>query len=254
MNKLGKIAQIIVILTCAGSLWFASQLGGAKKQLKADNTKLSEDLGAANAQLSQARTQLDQAAMLLQQAQSEIARVNAERQAAQVALGQKTQEADELKAKTAELEQQLQDTKGQLAVARDTLQKIQEVTQAADFQNLEAIREKLAAQSAENKLLSEQLMSMRSENQALKQKLNELTATPPGLRGKVALVQDNWGFMVLDIGQTHLVRPNTEFLVYRDSRLVGKAQIVSVDATTSIAEMVPEYRRGTPRKGDIVIH
>jgi multidrug efflux pump subunit AcrA (membrane-fusion protein) len=253
MEKLSKIAPVVVIVASAGSLFFAFRLGALKRELRSENARLAQDLEAGRAQLRQAQAQLEQNAMLLQQAHGEVARASADAQAARIALGEKEREADTLRAKASELQQQLEATRTELAAARETLQKIQELTQAADFQNLEQIRAKLVAQADENKLLSEQLTAMRVENQRLKQKLEEQIETPVGLRGRVAHVNESWSFLVLDIGLANRVRPNTEFLVYRDSKFIGKVQVVSVDTHTSIAQILPEYRRGTPRKGDLVV-
>ena len=61
-------------------------------------------------------------------------------------------------------------------------------------------------------------------------------------------------FVVLDIGRSQHVTSNAQFLVYRDSKMIGKVQVLSVGASTSVAEVLPEYQRGTPRVGDLVIH
>ena len=88
----------------------------------------------------------------------------------------------------------------------------------------------------------------------MKDKLDYLTTTPVGLRGHVTSVQEKWGFLVLDVGQAQRVQPNAEFLVYRDTKLIGKVQVVSVAANNCIAQIMPEYLRSTPSVGDIIIH
>ena len=88
----------------------------------------------------------------------------------------------------------------------------------------------------------------------LKEKLEFLTTTPIGLRGHVTVVQEKWGFLVLDVGHTQRVQPNAEFLVYRDTKLIGKVQIVSVAADNCIGQIMPEYQRSTPVVGDLIIH
>lgn len=254
MNKLVKIAPIVVILACGGSLFFAFKLNGVKTDLKAEVDSQKKDAEAAHAQLSQAHQQLQQDAASLQKAQNDVAAANANMLGAQAALADKTKEAQAAKTQVTELDQQLQETKTKLAGAEDTLQKIQEVTKSEDMQNIGQIREKLVALGEENKVLSTQLTSMRDENASLKQKLAEKTETPVGVRGKVAAVQPNWGFLVLDIGQNNRVRPDSYFIVYRDTKMIGKAQVVVVNANTSIAELLPEYSDGAVRPGDMVLH
>lgn len=102
-------------------------------------------------------------------------------------------------------------------------------------------------------MLGEQLGTMRQENIALKKQVEDLTTTPAGVRGRVSLVENNWGFVVLDIGDAQRVRRNSEFLIYRETKLVGKVQITSVAANTSVAQILPGYPGG-PRAGDMAVH
>ena len=138
-------------------------------------------------------------------------------------------------------------------VPKETIKVVQEIT-GGDIKDLGTLKEKLSAQADENKMLGEQLASMRQENTTLKQKLEELTVTPTGVRGKVSVVEGEWGFVVLDVGEAQRVRPKTEFLVYRDKKFVGKVQVTLVSANTSIAQIVPGYPGGGPRAGDLAVH
>ena len=125
---------------------------------------------------------------------------------------------------------------------------------AADLQNIDQIRNRLSALDDENRVLSDRLTATRAEKQKLQEEMDSLCESPIGLRGKVALVQDNWNFVVLDLGQQQKVRPNTQFLVYRGGKMIAKVQVTSVGPNTSVAEVLPDYERGTVRTGDSVIH
>ena len=254
MNKLGKIALIIVIVACLGSLFLTFTLGGKKKALEASNTELTQNLATAQARLTQAQAQLKKDTDLLAQAKGDLDKANTDLQSTKAALTQKTDEANGLQVKNGEMEQQLAVAKTELAAAKDTIKIVQEITGTTDVQDLGKLREKLTAQNDENKMLGEQLTNMRQENVTLKQKLDELTVTPTGVRGKVSVVECDWGFVVLDIGEAQRVRRNTDFLLYRDKKFVGKVQISSVAANTCIAQIVPGYPGGPPRVGDMAVH
>ena len=58
----------------------------------------------------------------------------------------------------------------------------------------------------------------------------------------------------MDVGHDKLVQPKSEFLVYRDSKFVGKVQVVSVAAENSIAQILPDYLQRPPQPGDLVVH
>ena len=169
-------------------------------------------------------------------------------------LAQKIQEAETCKLTVADKSRDLEQTKAELANLQDEMKKIQDIAGSDDFKNIGSIREKLAAQAEEGKILGQQLIAMRSENSALRAKVEELSVTPVNLRGKVAAVQDKWGFVVLDLGRSNRVQTNTNFLVYRDTKLISKVQVRDVGQTTSIAEVLPEFTKSTPRVGDLVVH
>jgi myosin heavy subunit len=254
MNKLGKIAPIIVIVACLGSLFFTWTLGGKKKKLEGENAQLSQDLNTTHMQLGQAQSQIKKDAELLAQAKSDLEKANTDIEATKTALGKKTEEADALQARNGEMEKQLEATKTELATAHETIKTVQEITGTEDVKDIAKLREKLTAQADENKMLGGQLVTMREENTVLKKQIEDLTTTPAGVRGRVSLVENNWGFVVLDIGDDQRVRRNSEFLVYRDSKLIGKLQIVSVSGNTSIGQILPGYPGGPPRTGDTAVH
>ena len=254
MNKLGKIASIIVIIACLGSLGLTFMLGGKKKALEAEKADLTQNLATTQTQLTKAQGQLKKDAEVLAQAKSDLDKSNTDLQSTKAALTQKTDEANSLQTKNTEMEVQLSAAKTELATANDTLKVVREMTGAEDVKDLGKLKEKLSAQADENKMLGEQLSSMRQENTTLKEKLDELTTTPTGVRGKVSVVENDWGFVVLDIGEAQRVRRNTDFLLYRDKKFVGKVQISSVAPNTCIAQIMPGYPGGPPRVGDVAVH
>lgn len=257
MNKLGKIAPIIVILACAGSLYLAYMLGGIKKTQAAKIAELDSSLNTTTASLNKTKTTLRQTEADLTKTKSDFDEATNTLQTTKTALDQKTQEADGLKTQLAAATQELGQTKTQLASSQDALKKIQDGLKRAglgDLSSIEKIRDKIVSLSDENKVLGQQLTVKQTENQQLKAKIEDLTTTPLGVRGHVSFVQGKWGFLVLDVGQEQKVRPNTEFLVYRDSKFVGKVQVVSVATHNSIAQILPQYLRQPPISGDLVVH
>ena len=257
MNKLGKIAPIIVILACLGSGFFGYELQVMKKTHLTKIADLTDSFNTTTAELGKTKSTLKKAESDLAQNKSDLAKASADLQATKVALDQKTTEADGLKTQMADKDKDLQQTKTDLASAQDTLKKITDGLMKAgitDIGNIDKLSDKVVSLGDENKILGQQLTTLHAENQQLKEKLDYLTTTPVGLRGHVTVVQEKWGFLVLDVGQTQRVQPNAEFLVYRDTQLIGKVQIVSVAANNCIGQIMPEYQRSTPVVGDLIIH
>ena len=257
MNKLGKIAPIIVIVACLGSLFFGYELQVMKKTHLGKIAELTDEYNTTSAKLTKTESTLKKTQGDLTQSKDDLAKTSADLQATKVALDQKTQEADGLKTQMADKDKDLQQSKTDLASAQDTLKKISDGLMKAgitDIGNIDKLSDKVVSLGDENKILGQQLTTLHAENQQLKEKLDYLTTTPVGLRGHVTVVQEKWGFLVLDVGQTQRVQPNAEFLVYRDTQLIGKVQIVSVAANNCIGQIMPEYQRSTPVVGDLIIH
>ncbi len=173
------------------------------------------------------------------------------------ALDEKTQEANSLTTQLADATNQLAQTKADLAEKSATIKNIQDGLAAVgitNINNIAELRDRIVSMGEENGVLGKQLTVLHAENEQLKAENEELKTTPVGLRGHVSLVQGKWGFIVMDIGQSQRVRPNAEFLVYRDSKFVGKVQVVSVAVNNSIAQILPDYLKRPPQPGDLVVH
>jgi septal ring factor EnvC (AmiA/AmiB activator) len=257
MNKLGKIAPIVVIVACLASLFFAFTLAGIKKDQAAKIADLDSTLNATKASLAKTETKLKQTETDLTKTKGDLEQASAILLTTKTALDQKTQEADGLKTQLTEKTQDLDKTKADLASAQDTLKKIKDGLESVgikDISSVDNLRDKITSLGEENKVLGTQLGAMQTEIQQLKDKIEFLTTTPVGLRGRVSLVQGKWGFIVMDIGYTQRVRPNAEFLVYRDSKFIGKVQVVSVAAQNCIAQILPDYLNHPPQPGDLVVH
>jgi predicted nuclease with TOPRIM domain len=123
-----------------------------------------------------------------------------------------------------------------------------------NINNIAELRDRIVSMGEENGVLGKQLMALHTENEQLKTRIEELSTTPVGLRGHVSVVQGKWGFIVMDLGHSQRVQPNSEFLVYRDSKFVGKVQVVSVAANNCIAQILPDYLKHPPQPGDLVVH
>jgi myosin heavy subunit len=257
MNKLGKIAPIIVIVACLASGFFGYELQVMKKTQHDKIGELTDSLNTTTADLGKTKSTLKQTQNDLTQTKSDLVKATNDLQATKAALDQKTQEADGLKTQVADKDKELQQVKTDYASAQDALKKIQEglaKVGLGDITSIDKLSDKITSMGDENKVLGQELMSLHAENQQLKEKLEFLTTTPVGLRGHVTNVQEKWGFLVLDVGQAQRVQPNAEFLVYRDTKLIGKVQVVSVAANSCIGQILPEYMHATPLAGDVIIH
>ncbi len=57
------------------------------------------------------------------------------------------------------------------------------------------------------------------------------------IRGKVLVVDSQWGFVIIDKGRNEELQPNVVFIVHRDQEPVGKIRVKKVEDNLSIAEI-----------------
>ncbi len=125
MNKLGKIAPIVVILACAGSLFLAFMVAKKKAQHIAQIASLNGTLTATKAELSKAKGTLKQAQTDLTKTKGDLDQANATLATTKAALDQKTQEASSLLTQLTDVTNQLAQTKADLAAAQATRKNIE---------------------------------------------------------------------------------------------------------------------------------
>jgi hypothetical protein len=77
-----------------------------------------------------------------------------------------------------------------------------------------------------------------------------------GIRGKVMAVNSGWGFAVLSVGDRQGAAANKVMIVARGGQAIGKVRITNVEATQSVADILPgSFVRGTyVQPGDDVIY
>lgn len=139
---------------------------------------------------------------------------------------------------------------------------------------LERQKQKVAQLSTDMDRLREQLEDTEEQLARAKQRINQLLARlpddmrqgmeleptgdvdpnriDPNLTGTILEVNEEWNFVILDLGSRH-VREDLELLVARGDRLIAKVVISKVLGKVSVAEILPEVRTATVQAGDRVI-
>ncbi len=77
---------------------------------------------------------------------------------------------------------------------------------------------------------------------------------PIELHGRVQAVDPKYQFVVLNIGEKQGLARNGKLLVNRDGHLVAKVRLTTVEANSSIANILPDWKLAEVREGDQVIH
>jgi hypothetical protein len=201
-----------------------TELAQTKTKLK----KTQSDLAQTQQDLADTRTSLDKA----------VARADAE-----------SRQVDQLNQKLADVSAQRDDAQNKLAAYSATGLSPDQV--AALNKQLKDAGKEIAAINGENALLNHQLVIAKNH-------LRELIGPdvdiklPPGLKGKILVVDPKWDFVVVDVGESDQAVPGAELLVSREGRLVAKVVLRTVEKNRSIANVVPGWKLGEPIEGDEV--
>jgi septal ring factor EnvC (AmiA/AmiB activator) len=241
-----RIALIVVIVACVASLALVWRVGAIKKRQKSQIVQLTDSLKETNSKLTSTKLELMTSKTERDQTREKLAATDAKLSAANVALDEKTKTIADMQAKVAESDKRTSDVTAKLTEVEGVLQKVKEALGVEGVFNVDQIRNLVTMQSEETRMLSEQFAKLRRDNAELK----VLATTPEGLKGRVAVVETKWGFVVLNLGDVDKVRRNAQFIIYHDSKLIAKVQVTAVGPRTSIAQILPEYRHNTPRVGD----
>jgi myosin heavy subunit len=114
-------------------------------------------------------------------------------------------------------------------------------------------RDEIAVLGEEKKILDRQVKKLQAKVDQYEQGLEAVVELPAGLKGNVLVVDPKWNFVVLDVGEDKGVLPKGQMLVSRNSKLVAKLKIVSVEQHRCIANIMPGWKIGEVMEGDQVI-
>lgn len=110
---------------------------------------------------------------------------------------------------------------------------------------LELAQIRIAKQALENKILGVSSDTIQLEKIVVK-------AGEQKLRGSILIVNDQFGFVIINLGKNTGVEPGTILNVIRDKQIVGKVEIENVYDDMSSAVVLPEGGAEPPRENDIV--
>lgn len=119
---------------------------------------------------------------------------------------------------------------------------------------LESIKKERAALMAENRVLDQNRKELQRQLTALIGDSEQPVLLPEGLKGKIVAVDPKYDFVVLNIGDDQGVRERGELMVNRKGRLIGKVRITSVQKDTSVASIMPAWKRAQLMEGDQVLY
>lgn len=194
--------------------------------------------------LKETQTTLASTQKTLEQTKGELASANASVDELTKKNTDLTAKLDKTTSDRDEAQQQLEQWR-QLGVTPEQVKGIQS--------DLASTKKAKAALMGENKLLAAKVneWETRWDNYFPNDKPVLL---PTGLRGKILAVDPKYNFVVLNIGQDQGAKERGILMVDRDGKLLGKVRIKSVSKDECVANILPDWQRGSITEGDEVLY
>lgn len=169
--------------------------------------------------------------------------------------------ADKLSKDLESAKTDLESTNSKLKASNQQLQGFQDGLKGKKpdelFQEISELSEKIKVAEGEQKLL---VAAKEKTETELKKLRDQVEMTRPGgtksiaLSGRVLAVNPTWNFVILDLGKNDQVVEGLTMVVYRGEKMIGRIKTVTVDAQTSVADVLS----GTPAMaievGDQVVY
>ena len=255
MGKLLVIASVVISLATAG-LGFVNKtaLGETKQGLETAKTDLTAAKAAKDAADKSLKAKTDELATAVaekEQAVAQVTQAKSDLASKQTALDAATAKASTAETELAAVKTELADAKTKIAEAPAGGAAPADNQQVTDLTNRIQEQELLIAK-LQSEVDSSKTVIKKNDQE---KKDREAKVLAKGTEGRVLAVNPAWNFVVLNLGDRQNVANNTELLVKRGTRYLGKVRITSVEPSTSIADIVansmPQGTTITP--GDTVI-
>ena len=155
----------------------------------------------------------------------------------------------------------LESTNSKLKITAEQLQVFEEGLKGKKpdelFQEINDLSEKVKVAEGEQKMLTAAKEKTETE---LKKLREQIEMTKPGgtksmsLSGRVLAVNPTWNFVILDLGKNDQVVEGLTMVIYRGEKMIGKIKTVTVDAQTSVADVLPGTPATAIEVGDQVVY
>jgi len=130
--------------------------------------------------------------------------------------------------------------------------------------SLQGLTSKLSKAQEEIATLKDQIAKLKPEDEldeeiadaegAEEIALGTIVVAPGEIpEGEILTVNKEHNFVVINLGEKHGIKPGQTFSVYRKKRFRGDLQVVKVQEDLSIANLLPDTKINSLRKGDRVV-
>jgi len=170
-------------------------------------------------------------------------------------------QADKLSKDLETTKSDLESTNSKLKVTSEQLQAYNDELKGRKpgelYKEINDLTEKVKATDAEQKLLAMAKDKAEADLKKLREQL-ELSKTggskSVSFSGRILAVNPTWNFVIMDLGKNDQVVEGLTMMIYRGEKLIGKIKTVTVDAQTTVADVLPGTPANAIEVGDQVVY
>jgi hypothetical protein len=267
---MAKIFSILTLLAAGLALYLGLESGKRIKEMQAAGEKNKQTLTRTEGELTKAKD-------TLKTTEEKLATTTAELESNRAELATAKQDAAKAKSDLAAATAENDKTKTELAAINA---KIKELFPDQPIEEgIKAITAKITELTDKVKMAEQKAADLEKERASLDATVKTLEVTKKeaddriaqqtttikrytdnimqkGVRGRVMAVNSGWGFAVLSVGDRQGAAANKIMIVTRNGQGIGKVRITNVEATQSVADILPgTFIRGMyVQPGDGVIY
>jgi myosin heavy subunit len=266
---MAKIFSILTLLAAALALYLGLESSKRVKELQLSGERIGKKLSFTEGELTKTKDSLRTSEEGLAVAKATVEKANAD---AATAKDEAAKAKAEVAAKAGELEKANADLAtvkkaieeafpgGGLDDVKNLNTKITDLTNKMKEETAKvAEMEKKTAELQSAVVQAEEASKAKDEALARSERTNKRYAEgimQKGVRGRVMAVNAGWGFAVLSVGDRAGAAANKVMIVTRGGQAIGRVRITNVEATQSVADILPgTFVRGMyVEPGDQVIY
>lgn len=249
-----RIALILALLAAGGAL-VVSQFVVKEKvvALNDDLTSTKDTLGKTTEERNKAQADAKASKTAAEAATKELADTKTARDEAVEELGKQKTRADGLQTEVTKVTKDRNEARQELA--RWQVLGVQpeqvKVLQADLKKAIEEREEVTVLNKGLDKKLTQALVKIAKYEQD-----KDVVVEMPGLKGTVVAADGQWNFVVLDVGENGGAKEGGIVMVRRGDKLIGKARIITVEPSRSIANLLSDWKQGdvAVAPGDSVLY
>ena len=267
---LSLATAVLAFMVSGTKTQFANQLRAVEESLRGGKfpTLGLQYTGDFMTDTSQPAATVNQAGEKWNGTQSDLTGTQSKLKTSEESLTEQKAKNQELSLQADKLSKDLESTKSDLESTNSKLKITSEQLQAFEdglkgkkpdelFQEINDLSEKVKVAEGEQKLLT----AAKEKSEAELKKLREqVEMTKPGgsksmsLSGRILAVNPTWNFVILDLGKNDQVVEGLTMVIYRGEKMIGRIKTVTVDAQTSVADVLPGTPATAIEVGDQVVY